>query len=67
MMLESLNSAEFQQLTDDDSRAVLGGLAAAAARITGPENCLLDGQLIKDYTTDPDPVVVVVIIYDEVR
>lgn len=65
MMLESLNSAEFQQLTDDDSRAVLGGLAAAS-HITGPENCLLDGKLIKDYTTDPDPVVVVIIIYDEV-
>ena len=52
MTLETLNSAEFQQLTDDDAREVLGGLAAAGTS-TYKEQCLLNGQEVKDYETDP--------------
>jgi hypothetical protein len=51
MILETLNSAEFQHLTDDDAREVLGGLAAAGDT-TADGNCILDGQAVKDYKTD---------------
>jgi hypothetical protein len=52
MTLETLNSAEFLQLSDDDAREVLGGLAAESTT-TADGQCILDGQAVKDYKTDP--------------
>jgi hypothetical protein len=52
MILETLNSAEFQQLTDDDAREVLGGMAAGDYT-TADGRCILDGQAVNDYKTDP--------------
>ncbi len=53
MTLESLNGTEFQQISEDDAAEVLGGLAAASYT-TYDGRCILDGQAVKDYSTDPD-------------
>jgi hypothetical protein len=52
MTLETLNSSEFQQLSDDDAREVLGGIAEASST-TADGRCILDGQAVPDYKTDP--------------
>jgi len=53
MTLENLNGAEFQQINDEDAREVLGGLAEAS-HTTADGRCILDGQAVNDYKTDPD-------------
>ena len=53
--LESLSSSAFETLTDADAREVLGGIIAPGGSTTYKEQCLLDGQEIKDYVTDPNP------------
>jgi len=58
MMLETLNSAEFQQIDENDAREVLGGLAQAS-HTTSDGRCILDGQAVNDYKTDPDEVILI--------
>lgn len=57
MTLETLNSADFQQVSEEDAREVLGGLAQAS-HTTYDGQCILDGQAVKDYSTDPDTPIV---------
>ena len=60
MTLENLNSAEFQQVSDDDAREVLGGQAALPPA-TYDGICLYNGQPVKDYVDDP---IIIIIIAD---
>jgi len=53
MTLEGLSSTEFQQIDDEDAREVLGGLAESS-HTTADGRCILDGQAVNDYKTDPD-------------
>ncbi len=53
MTLETLNTADFQQVSEDDAREVLGGLAQSS-HTTYDGQCILDGQAVKDYSTDID-------------
>jgi hypothetical protein len=57
MTLESLSSSEFQQITDQDAREVLGGLAELS-HTTADGRCILDGDAVKDYKTDPDEILI---------
>ncbi len=58
MTLESLSSSEFQQITEQDAREVLGGLAAPS-HTTADGRCILDGQAVPDYKTDPDEIILI--------
>lgn len=59
MTLENLNAAEFQQVSDDDAREVLGG-QAAPSHTTYDGRCILDGQAVPDYSTDPDIIIIII-------
>ena len=57
MTLENLNNDEFQPLSADDAREVLGGMAADTYT-TADGRCILDGQAVNDYKTD-DAVILI--------